>query len=235
MKNKNIFDNYSSYIKYAKMFENSHPNIYYIISLYAINDLGEKFQKDKKILNEKEIKEFSQDVMKLNSLNLVKPSLNEYSEFLENIFFNVDQEDKEGTVTIETALKFKMIFILIDVFKNWDKGFPNEEWKEKSNFIIFYILEKYCKYKTVDIIKSLKNGEIPKRGGPKSLKNEMNTNEDLNNNIQSDLNVNNYVNDEKIIKNNENLYYPQNNSNINFDKKNIGIYFILLFLFKNER
>jgi len=33
--------------------------------------------------------------------------------------------------------------------------------------ISFFInIEKYCKFKAIDIMKSLKNGEVPKRGGP---------------------------------------------------------------------
>lgn len=33
--------------------------------------------------------------------------------------------------------------------------------------LFIHPLEKYCKFKTVDITKSLKKGEVPKRGGPK--------------------------------------------------------------------
>ena len=63
--------------------------------------------------------------------------------------------------------------------------------------------KKYCQYKAVDIYKSLKKGEVPKRGGPKEQDSPPSSNlksENLSNNID---NNNPYIdNNNPFIDNN---------------------------------
>jgi hypothetical protein len=68
--------------------------------------------------------------------------------------------------------------------------------------VFFHNLEKYCKFKAVDIFKCLKAGTTPKRGGPKEEEDEISkeisqmTAENLNNNNNN--NNNNIYNNGKL-------------------------------------
>ena len=87
--------------------------------------------------------------------------------------------------------------------------------KTGTKKVISYLKkEKYCKYKCVDIVKSLKAGLEPKRGGPKEnqdddLINELNTldKENKNEAVNSEINQNVVIN--KNQQNTNNL--PNNN------------------------
>ena len=75
--------------------------------------------------------------------------------------------------------------------------------------VFLHNLEKYCKFKAVDIFKCLKSGTTPKRGGPKEEEDEISkeisqmTAENFNNNN----NIYNKNNNNNNIYNNGKLYF----------------------------
>jgi hypothetical protein len=58
----------------------------------------------------------------------------EFLEFMENLFANVDDEDRHDEVTLKTSMSFKMIGELVDVLIKFGE-IPNE-WQQRSNSII---------------------------------------------------------------------------------------------------
>lgn len=161
---KGVFDTHKDLFKFANYFIDSNPNMAYIIKLYACNVIHEQYRKDKACLNDNERKILESEIVGIKKIPVKgeKPDKNnpvEFTEFIENMFANVDEEDREGEVTMKTAMSFKMVGELIEVF-NFFGEIP-EEWKEKK---------KYCKFKAVNISKALKAGEVPRRGGPNDKK-----------------------------------------------------------------
>jgi hypothetical protein len=62
----------------------------------------------------------------------------------------------------------------------------------KVRILLKYLLEKYSKFKAVDIFKSLKQGVVPKRGGPKETEDEIS--KELN-----DINIENQNNEKQKV------------------------------------
>ena len=71
--------------------------------------------------------------------------------------------------------------------------------KKVSYFYINWLIEKYCKFKAVDIFKSLKAGVVPKRGGPKEEEDEISK-------AQNDVKIDN----NKMIENSTNVKSENN-------------------------
>ena len=167
MKAKKLFDNYKDLFMYGNFFKETNPRIAYIIKLYAANSIHAEFKKDTTKLNDTEKDKLKAEIIDINKIKIEgekpgKNNIQEYEEFIENMFANVDEEDREKDVTMKTAKSFKMLSELIDVFHFFGDEIPNG-WNDKK---------KYCKFKAVDIAKCLKAGEVPKRGGPNEVKEE---------------------------------------------------------------
>jgi hypothetical protein len=156
-KTKRFFDKYKDYFTYSHSFSEVNIKISYVIALFAANKVHSEYKINSSILNNDELTILGNEIkaIKTNFPNIEKPSFEEFNIFIENMFANVDEEDREGEVTSKTAKSFKILVDLIEVFNFY--GEIPQEWSEKK---------KYCKFKAVDIMTSLKKGEIPKRGGP---------------------------------------------------------------------
>lgn len=133
MKQKSLFDKNKDYFTYANSFKESSPRIAYLIKLYAVNMIHNQYKQNSSLLNETEKGLLQNEVKDLKSINIEgeKPSIEEYSEFIENIFANVNDEDRTGTVTMKTAKSFKAVAELIGVFAHF--GEIQTEWKEKGS------------------------------------------------------------------------------------------------------
>lgn len=164
MKAKRLFTQYKDLFSYSKSFIQVNPRISYIISLYSANTVHKEFKANPNALNDDEKTLLQKEILNIKTIPITgdKPTIEEYNDFIENMFYNVDQEDREGEVTQTTARSFKMISDLIEVFNFFGPISP--EWSEKR---------KYCKFKAIDIMGSLKKGEVPKRGGPNDVKKDV--------------------------------------------------------------
>lgn len=156
---KKVFDKYKDFFLYARSFKDSSPNIAYAISLYAANSINSEVKSKNINMDDNEKTQLKNEILFIQSIGGIKPSIEEFNEFIENIFANVDEEDREGEVSAKTARSFKMVSQLIDVFNFFGQVPP--DWEEKK---------KYSKFKAVDIMTSLKKGEKPRRGGPNDIK-----------------------------------------------------------------
>ena len=125
----------------------------------------------------------------------------EYQEFLNTFFTNLDYEDRHDTVTIKTSSKFRLMAGFIDVLTTF--GPLRDDMKK---------CKKYCAFKAVDIFKALKRGEVPKRGGPKEEENtkentgDKTTNNNGNNSMETKnkTSKNEYVDEKTKTKTTEN-------------------------------
>lgn len=135
MKAKRIYDEYKKFFVYGKKFLTKNPNLCMTICKYATDELTKKYHSDKSIFNENERAEFMKELTQINKIEATVVDELEYNEFLENMFANVDDEDREGTVTEATAYKFNMLAVLIDVIKTWNPDVTGE-WAAKSKNII---------------------------------------------------------------------------------------------------
>jgi len=156
-KTKRFFDKYKDYFTYSHSFNEVNKKISYIIALFAANKVHSEYKNNSSILNSEELSTLGNEIKNIKSFfsNIEKPTFDEFNIFVDNMFTNVDQEDREGEVTTKTAKSFKILADLIEVFTFY--GDIPQEWVEKK---------KYCKFKAVDIMSCFKKGEIPRPGGP---------------------------------------------------------------------
>lgn len=127
---KSIFDVYSNFFMYGNLFKNSSPRMTYTIKYYAISNLVKARSQNPNCLNENQKKHLEKEIIELKSLSVdPKPEIDEYIEFLQNLFLDVDKEDRHGEVTKKTSDRFKMISVLIEVLKTW--GEIDSFWLEK--------------------------------------------------------------------------------------------------------
>lgn len=138
MKQKSLFDKFKDYFTHANSFKESNPRMAYIIKLYAANSIHNQYKQNSSLLNETEKGLLQNEVRDLKTIKVEgdKPSVEEYSDFIENIFANVNEEDRFGTVTMKTAKSFKTVAELIGVFAYF--GDIQTEWKEKGKYFIKY-------------------------------------------------------------------------------------------------
>ena len=113
-KNKSVFQRNSNYIEYAKSFEKIFPVISFNIRNYGIKHIFDNFHQDNNCLNQFEKKELVKNIHELKIMkqklgNNVNCTKEEYEEFLNQLFHNVDTIDREGEVNVQTALSFKII------------------------------------------------------------------------------------------------------------------------------
>ena len=137
MKSKSLLNRFKPYNDYGKSFSTIAPNMAYAIWNFAVTSIFDEFKKNKDVLNESEKKEFEVMVKDLATykksiVDFKEPSKIEFEEFLDNLFANVDDEDRYSEVTLKTSASFKMIGDLIDVLSKWEE-IP-KEWQQRSNY-----------------------------------------------------------------------------------------------------
>jgi hypothetical protein len=134
MKSKSIISKHKPLYDYGTTFSTISPNVAYTIQNYVVTNLYEEFKKNKDLFSEADKKDFEAMVRDLATFkkgtNASEVSENEYNEFLENLFANVDDEDRYGEVTLKTSATFKMIGELIDVLGKF--GNVSNEWAQRS-------------------------------------------------------------------------------------------------------
>lgn len=133
----------NDYAKFKRIYDHgtligkANKNTGFNIKLYAVKNLHSELKNNPDKIKESEVKKC------LQTLNEEKtsfqceefPNNEEYINFLENMFANVDDEDRYGEVTLKTAQSFRIVADLIEVLKNW--GEIPEEWSKKSKTIYF--------------------------------------------------------------------------------------------------
>lgn len=138
----------NDYAKFKRIYDHgtligkANKNTGFNIKLYAIKNLHSELKRNHDKSKESEVKKYLQTLNEeKNSFQCEEfPNNEEYIAFLENMFANVDDEDRYGEVTLKTAQSFRIVADMIEVLKNW--GDIPEEWAKKSNFVLtLYFLE----------------------------------------------------------------------------------------------
>ena len=161
---KTLFDSFKTLWEGGKVVCQYNKKIGYHILLYVVTSMvprASNYQEKNKTLEMiKELEEYK----KIIPIEDTKCELEEYQTFINDFFVKVDNEDRFGIVSMKTAMKFKMLNEFIKVLNSFGPENLNDEMKN---------CQKYCKWKAINIVKSLKKGEIPHRGGPNEKVNDI--------------------------------------------------------------
>jgi hypothetical protein len=131
--NKSIYATLKPLWDQGKNLSQVDPKIGFVIMSYSVNSVFSAFKLNSSAISETEKKDLETWIKDLaNSKKQIESpaTLEEYSNFLENMFANVDDEDRHGEVTMKTSASFKLVGELVDVFSQW--GAIPEEWNKKS-------------------------------------------------------------------------------------------------------
>ena len=206
-----ILDKYRPLWEGGKSVEKYNIKVGFKIRMFVVSQITSKRQKNPNALNQKDIEQLTDMIKELKEDKATIPveeqtcTLEDYQKFLSDFFNKVDYEDRHDTVTIKTTSKFRLMASFIDVLSTWG---PIDEEMVKC--------KKYCQFKAVDIFKALKNGQIPKRGGPKEQLDDNNEN----NKNETDININENKNHLKQ-NNKQSNQNPNKISNLRNNKNNI--------------
>ncbi len=135
-KDKTLLAKYKPFYESGKTLSNSDTKIGYFVKSYAVNQIFSVYKTDKNSLNEGEKKEFEVMIKELAAEKTqlgpdAQCSQEDFISFLENLFSSVDDEDRNGEVTMKTSAKFKLIGDLIDILLVY--GSLPDNWQKKSN------------------------------------------------------------------------------------------------------
>jgi len=140
MSGKSDFAKFKRIFDHGVLLSKANRMIGFNIKLYAVKNLHSEIKKNQDNEKANELKHL------LKTLNEEKATYNceefnsneEFLNFLENMFANVDDEDRYGEVNLKTAQTFRIVSDLIEVLKNW--GDIPEEWVKKSKYILILSL-----------------------------------------------------------------------------------------------
>ena len=213
---KTLVDKYYPLWEGGKSVEQKNIKVGFKIRMYVVTQMNKDLSQGKGVGDDKQkliemMKELQEDKKTINPEDQKCPLI-DYQTFLNDFFQKVDYEDRNGTVTMKTYTKFRLMIGFIDVLS--DYGPIDEEMKK---------CQKYCKWKAVDIMKSLKKGEVPHRGGPNENleQNPGQKDDDLNDEIDNMADMMDNINNNPKNNNNNNNPINNNNNNIN-NNNNMG-------------
>jgi hypothetical protein len=138
MSSKNEFSKFKRIFDHGALISKANKNIGFNIKLFSIRGMIGEVKKYPDEQKESEVKKLLKGLNEEKAISDLHefPSSENYEEFLENMFSNVDDEDRYGEVNLRTAQSFRICADLIEVIKNW--GELSVEWAKKSKYI-FYI------------------------------------------------------------------------------------------------
>eukprot|EP00397_Hematodinium_sp_SG-2012_P050485 GEMP01058707.1.p1 GENE.GEMP01058707.1~~GEMP01058707.1.p1 ORF type:complete len:304 (+),score=48.04 GEMP01058707.1:95-913(+) len=147
---------FEPYLKRADEINATMPLVAYYCRLYVAEKLMIFHQqKDTTILEM-----LTQTVSQLEKARATLDLSNGQAEvetFVMGVFSAADDEDRGGTITNGTAMKFYVASLFIDILDVFYKQGLPDNWEEKR---------KYSKFKAADIRKCLKAGIAPTPGAP---------------------------------------------------------------------
>ncbi len=137
---KSLLDKFKPFWQTGITISEADKKISFCLKNYAVNQIFAVFRTNNSSLKENEKKEFEGMVKELaTEKKAIGPeatcTAEEYAEFLKNSFLNVDDEDRNGEVTLVTSQNFRLLGDLIDVLLQW--GPIPDDWAKKSKIIKF--------------------------------------------------------------------------------------------------
>lgn len=135
-KEKSAFNRFKSFWEYGIKLTDYDKKLSIFLKNYSVNQIFASYKHNKSVLKTQEKKEFEEMIRQLmeDKKQLGQDghyTLEEYIEFLNDMFSKVDEEDRHGDVSLNTSFSFKLVGDLIDVLAVWAE-IP-EEWLKKSN------------------------------------------------------------------------------------------------------
>jgi|LauGreDrversion4_2_1035121.scaffolds.fasta_scaffold567868_1 hypothetical protein len=132
---KSIYATFKPLWDQGKNLSQVDPKIGFAIMSFAVNSVFSAFKQNNNAISDSEKKDLETWIKDLaNTKKQIESpaTVEEYSDFLQNMFANVDEEDRHGEVTMKTSASFKLVGELVDVFGQW--GAIPEDWNKKSIF-----------------------------------------------------------------------------------------------------
>jgi hypothetical protein len=144
-KEKSLLDRFKPFWETGIKLSETERKTGFCLKNFAVTQIFIEFKKNSSALKENEKKVFEGMV---KELAIEKKSIGpdaictdeEYLEFLKNSFENIDDEDRNGEVTMQTSYNFRLLGDLIDVLLQW--GSIPDEWLKKSKDIIEIFIRK---------------------------------------------------------------------------------------------
>ncbi len=138
-KGKSIFEKMKVYWDNGKIIADSDAKLGFYVKNHAVNQIFATFKANSSALSDIEKKAFQEMVRQLTEDKKLlgndnKVTREEFVTFLEVCFHNVDEQDRHGTVTMETSQSFKTLAELIDVLPSFGSEIE-EDWNKKSKYI----------------------------------------------------------------------------------------------------
>lgn len=148
------------FLQRSKEIENANGIVSYYVYYYATNLAYNYLKKNPKNKAIGQLIHNMQNILESKKTCLVFPEnpSEHYEDYITELFISADNDDRKIGSTRTTAHKFRVLFYFIQAF-NVLSDLP-QEWNEKL---------AYCKWKAVDIIKSIKKGEKPCSGKPSEI------------------------------------------------------------------
>ncbi len=139
-KEKSLLAKYKQYWEYGNKLDDYDKKLAVFLKNYSVNQIFTSYKKNNTNLKESEKKEFEHMIKQLmeDKKQLGRDAfctVEEYLEFLSDMFSKVDDEDRHGEITFNTSFSFKLVGDLIDVLAVW--GQIPEEWLQKSKDLLF--------------------------------------------------------------------------------------------------
>jgi hypothetical protein len=201
-----------------------NKTIGYIVKLFVVNVFknSDNFLKEE---NKEKLNAFFQEfqnILNQLSYNEKNINLNLYSNFVEDAFHKVINEDLNQNITYQTVRNFRIVGDLFEVFQFFN-ALDNQLLR----------LQQFCRWKAKYIEDCLNKGDNPIRGGLNEFvyypENDPKYFIQFNINSIQNLKVNNkypdYNNNQNIqTQSNNNIYQENNNSQYNETQSNNNIY-----------
>jgi hypothetical protein len=145
MKAKNPLQKYKPYLEHGKLFTKSNPSIAFAIKNYAITNIYKEYKTNKNSLNESEVSTLESLVKELSSEKKelgekAQVTAEEFADFIETLFANVDEEDRTKEITMKTSASFKIVADLIDILSTWGPLSEEMQKASKIHYLIFLLI-----------------------------------------------------------------------------------------------
>jgi hypothetical protein len=134
-KEKPLLERFKPFWDTGIKLSETEKKIGFCVKNYAVTQIFSVFKMNSAALKENEKKVFEGMVKELAAEKKTIGAeaictVDEYLEFLKNSFENIDDEDRNGEVNMQTSYNFRLLGDLIDVLVQW--GPIPDEWVKKS-------------------------------------------------------------------------------------------------------
>ena len=213
-----IFKYYENIWNTGNIISQSNIRIEYVIKYFCANELNTIIN-SLNDQNKQKVYSFFQNVQELQKKLSEKEknvNLMTYSNYVQQFYINIYNEELYENITYQTIQKFNICADLIEVFKLYN-ALDSKLLK----------IQQYCRYKAFYLEDCLNNNKNIKRGGFEEFIYNPDKSYNINSNIinqnktkEQNLQYNNKFNNQNYINNSYNKYTEYNNNKQNISNNN---------------